>query len=399
MLAGRQHGIEPLWSSEIDKQCEAVTSVHFPHVKQLGDIKNIHGGSIAPVDILTGGTPCQNLSRAGDGKGLAGDKSVLFFDFVRIIREMREATHGGYPKYVLWENVPGALNSSEGRDFHVVIKEIIGIKDGKAADRVPGFEKWPASGLIMGDGFSVTWRVVDLQYWGIAQRRRRVYLVADFTGGCAGQILFERTGGERYPDTLTQAGQGDARDDVGSPERNHADRMVYDGRGSGKGDTACAITGGHDNRVTDYTNILIQTYRKSRRAQSNTDYETWVNDGIANTLNVFDSSNSRTTHAIVMAHGQANAEILVGHSPTLSCNHEQPILFMHRGHPRKYLVRRFTPVECERLMGYPDGWTSPRGLRRPMKDTARYRMLGNSIGIPNASWILAKIKENGNESI
>ena len=205
-LAGVLCGLEPIWASEIEPYPIAVTKSRFPNMKHLGDISKINGAEIEPVDIITFGSPCQDLSVAGKRAGLKhennGDdettRSGLFMEAVRIIKEMREKTDGKYPRYAVWENVPGAFSSNKGEDFRIVLEEIIKIVEASAVmPEVPQFG-WPYADSYCGDGWSVAYRVFDAQYWGVPQRRRRIYLVADFGGQRAREILFEREGLRGY---------------------------------------------------------------------------------------------------------------------------------------------------------------------------------------------------------
>lgn len=189
-------GITLKWASEVEPFAIRVTTKRLPQVKHLGDINRIHGGSIEPVDIITFGSPCQDMSIAGKRVGLDGSRSNLFFEAIRIIKEMRCATDGKYPRFIVWENVPGAFSSNKGGDFRSVLEEVCSVK---GEFPVPRPEKWAKAGEIVGDGFSVAWRTFDAQYWGVPQRRRRIYLVADFASGCAGKILFESEGLSGYP--------------------------------------------------------------------------------------------------------------------------------------------------------------------------------------------------------
>lgn len=193
-FAGSIFGIVPVWASEIEAFPIKVTQKRFRNMKHLGDITKIKGDEITPVDIITFGSPCQDLSVAGRRAGLDGERSGLFMEAVRIIKEMREKTNGKYPKYAIWENVPGAFSSNKGEDFRTVIEEFCKIKDDTTAIPRPTDGKWRNAGLILADGYSLAWRTLDAQFWGIPQRRRRIFLVADFTGGSAGKILFEQTG-------------------------------------------------------------------------------------------------------------------------------------------------------------------------------------------------------------
>lgn len=190
-------GITPVWSSEIEKFPLEVTAKRFPNCRQLGDITKINGAEIEPVDIITFGSPCQDLSVAGKRAGLGGDRSSLFMEAIRVIKEMRNATANEFPRYIVWENVPGAFSSNKGEDFRKVLEEIARVKDGTANVPRPAGGKWQSCGAIVGDGFSLAWRTLDAQFWGVPQRRRRIYLVADFRGERGPEILFERDGLQR----------------------------------------------------------------------------------------------------------------------------------------------------------------------------------------------------------
>ena len=197
-LAGSMCGVQPVWASEIEPFPIAVSSSNFPGMVHLGDITLVHGDQIEPVDILTFGSPCQDLSIAGKRAGLDGERSGLFMEAVRIIKEMRSATHGKYPKIVIWENVPGAFSSHKGEDFRIILEELCRIEEPDADIFRPakGVKKssWPAVGEIVGDRYSIAWRALDAKHWGVPQRRRRIFLVLDLGGGCAGEILFKREG-------------------------------------------------------------------------------------------------------------------------------------------------------------------------------------------------------------
>ena len=195
-LGGLFAGITPVWASEIEPFPIRVTTKRLPFMKHYGDISVMDGSKIEPVDIITFGSPCQDMSVAGKRAGLDGSRSNLFYEAVRIIKEMRKATGGEYPKWACWENVPGAFSSSGGEDFRCVLECLCGIVDEPVS--IPKPAKWANSGEIVGDGYSVAWRVLDAQYWGVPQRRKRIFLVADFTGGCAGKVLFESEGVSGY---------------------------------------------------------------------------------------------------------------------------------------------------------------------------------------------------------
>lgn len=186
-------GIEPLWASEVEPFPIRVTTKRFPNMKHYGDINKINGSLIPPVDIITAGFCCQDLSVAGKRAGLQGERSGLFYQIPRIIKEMLAATNSEYPKFAVLENVPGMYSSAGGADFQEVLNELIQIKDETLSVPLPEKGKWSTSGEIVGDGFSVGWRTLDAQFWGVAQRRRRCYIVVDFTGERAGKILFDES--------------------------------------------------------------------------------------------------------------------------------------------------------------------------------------------------------------
>lgn len=180
-LAGVMNGMTPVWASEIEPYPLRVTAARFPGMKQLGDVTKIDGASIDPVDVITFGSPCQDLSVAGKQTGIHdGKRSSLFFEAIRIIREMRGATNGKYPRFAVWENVPGAFSSNKGADFRAVLQALCEVGGEAVPVPEPPKGKWAKAGCIVGDSYSIAWRVYDAQYWGVPQRRKRIYLVADF---------------------------------------------------------------------------------------------------------------------------------------------------------------------------------------------------------------------------
>lgn len=200
-LAGSIFGIRPIWASEIEPFPILVTTKNFPEMKHFGDINKLNGADLEPVTIIAGGSPCQDMSIAGKREGLDGSRSNLFREQIRIIKEMRESDRAAgrtgtqiRPRYMVWENVPGAFSSNKGKDFQAVLQEIVSITDEESNVPLPPKGKWQTAGCIMGDHFSIAWRVLDAQYWGVPQRRKRIYLVADFGGNTAPKILFEREG-------------------------------------------------------------------------------------------------------------------------------------------------------------------------------------------------------------
>ena len=207
-LGGLISGITPVWASEIEPFPIRVTTKRLPFMKHYGDVSRLNGADLEPVDVITFGSPCQDMSVAGRRAGLDGSRSNLFYEAVRIAKEMREATNGRYPTWLCWENVPGAFSSSAGADFKAVLDEIRKIKDPEADTPRPA--KWPNAGCILADDHSVAWRVFDAQYWGVPQRRKRIYLVADLAGQRAGKVLFESEGLSGYTPQGFRSWQGSA---------------------------------------------------------------------------------------------------------------------------------------------------------------------------------------------
>ena len=197
-LGGLLAGVTPVWASEIEPFPIRVTTRRLPFMKHYGDISQMDGGKIEPVDIITFGSPCTDMSIAGRRAGLDGRQSSLFYEAIRIIKEMRCATDGKYPRWICWENVPGSYSSNKGKDFQSVLGAVIGIVQPDAEVPMPEKARWPYADLYLGDGWSVAYRTLDAQYWGVPQRRRRIYLVADLAGGSAGKILFESEGLSGY---------------------------------------------------------------------------------------------------------------------------------------------------------------------------------------------------------
>ena len=207
-LGGMISGITPVWASEIEPFPIRVTTKRLPFMRHYGDVSKLNGADLEPVDIITFGSPCQDMSVAGRRAGLDGSRSNLFYEAVRIAKEMREATNGRYPTWLCWENVPGAFSSNGGSDFKAVLDEIRKIKDPEADTPRPA--RWPNAGCILADDHSVAWRVFDAQYWGVPQRRKRIYLVADLAGQRAGKVLFESEGLSGYTPQGFRSWQGAA---------------------------------------------------------------------------------------------------------------------------------------------------------------------------------------------
>ena len=398
------YNITSLWASEIVPACVSVTRKHFPDMAHAGDVTQLHGGKLPPVDIVTFGSPCQGLSMAGQRRGLADERSGLFMEAIRIIDEMREATHGEYPRFALFENVPGALSSAGGRDFAAVLQAFT---MGKIP--MPYSGRWANAGMVRGGGVDLAWCVYDAQYFGTAQRRRRLFLVCDFAGKCAGEILFVPKSLRGYFEAGGTPRQGLAAFAESGPDTaGRAVDILNDQGGasltverSGLSPTLRSQTHGNLPVVAagfDLQQITSKTNRSTLRP-------------VQPTL-----CGTGQPHVVTMATGQANAEVLADIAPTLNCNHEQPLLV----HPQiagtlcasgaglsrpagmgsetdfcitRYadlIVRRLTPLECERLQGFPDFWTE-QGGGRSISDTSRYQMLGNSIAVPCVAYIMQGI--------
>ena len=197
-LAGILAGVTPVWASEIEPFAIRVTTKRLPQVRHYGDVSSVSGSELPPVDIITFGSPCQDMSIAGKRSGLDGSRSSLFYEAIRIVKEMRCATNGEKPRFIVWENVPGAFSSNKGADFKAVLESVIGVAEPSAEVPAPDQKGWPDADYYLGDGWSVAYRVLDAQGWGVPQRRKRIYLVADFAGQSAPKVLFESEGVSGY---------------------------------------------------------------------------------------------------------------------------------------------------------------------------------------------------------
>jgi DNA (cytosine-5)-methyltransferase 1 len=291
-LGFERQGFSISWACDKEKSCRKILAKHFPSAKLYNDVKTIDVSKVSPVDVVIGGFPCQDLSVGGQRKGLAGNRSGLFYEFIRIVRDMSIR-----PSFVVVENVPGMLTSNNGRDFTVILNEMV--------------KQWSPK--------SIAWRTLDSRYFGVPQRRERVFIVADLAGERASEILDLST---------------DMRRDIRARTTN--------------GKNPISATGGLFEENVEYPITL----RKSRKAQSNTDFETWVETDYSNTLNLFDV-------------GQRSSVLVLENSNA---------------------VRYLTPIEWERLQGFPDGWTE--GL----SDRARYCQMGNAVTVNVAEWIAKRIK-------
>ena len=471
-------------------------------MQHIGDITKIDGATIEPVWCVTGGSPCQDLSIAGKRAGLAGARSGLFMEQIRVIKEMREhdkqlgwAGELIRPRYMVWENVPGALSSNKGRDFAAVLEETIRIVEPEA----PGIEVpekgWPTWGGYRDvDGrWSVAWRVHDAQYWGVPQRRRRIALVADFGGDTAHEILFERTGVSGGLEPRSEAGErpaGNAESGVnpavarsltaradGSPCIDRGPNIVVapvaadlytatitgdiaatvaartgqygDASGPsvlcagfklGNSEQARSIgyqeelsptlnaeCGGNKPTVVAPVAYGICSYTSNSMMSGNP--HSWIYEadtsrtldlnggnpacnqgGIAvvqmayqmqgfgdyREADVASSCKQRdykdSTDLVIGIDGECNAYIEQYGTLRAHASGGAEETLMHR-----MAVRRLTPLECERLQGFPDGWTDigdytdSTGKKRKTSDSARYKALGNSIALPFWRWMFGRM--------
>ena len=408
----------------------------------LGDITKISGYNAPIVDVVIGGSPCQDLSVAGKRAGLAGERSGLYMEQIRIIKEMREHDKTGgrtdrfvRPRYMVWENVPGAFSSNHGKDFAAVLEEAVSVVEPEVP-HVPVPEKgWPTSGCLMGDGWSVAWRVLDAQFWGVPQRRRRIALVADFGGHTAPEILFvrESVSGDSEPGGTEGKGfAGDAENCVGAAvsfvNRGHfrTDRVSETLRSECHQDVPCVAMGfkpnpsekarslgcevyaieNHpaDSRVKISYNGVVQTL-SSRMGTGGGNVPLCIgtdNPEIAGTLDASyykgagaRNGNERTiVCAVDCRNGVENPDI----NGTLQSKPNGGMPLNLQNVVRECsVVRRLTPLECERLQGFPCGWTDigdwvdSKGKKRKTTDSARYKALGNSIALPPWKWVLKRL--------
>lgn len=408
-------------------------------MKHLGDITKIHGDKIEPVDCITFGSPCQGLSMAGKRLGFDDNRSVLFLDAARIIKEMRTATNGMYPTFAVWENVPGAFSSNGGEDFRAVLEELARIEQPDVSIPRPSGRggRWSKAGAIAGSGWSLAWRQLDAQYWGVPQRRKRIALVADFGGQRAAEILFERTGvsgnpdesvtawetasgrsptspygrdrGESYTLKIRSGCPGGGKGALVQTEKSATlstlqdqtlfQPVVYDARGNGDGKIVPTITGDHENRITDYTAIAIE--RKTFNEQSFSHYKESEKCSTlkAKAGNIGNGSELLIAEKTSVAVDVYNGAVTGDKTATLTCKNDGsssgPLVAEKT---IRWIIRRLTPVECERLQGYPDGWTDigdwtdSKGKKHKYADSPRYKALGNSIALPQWFWLVQKMR-------
>ena len=378
----------------------------------LGDITKISGYKVPIVDCVIGGSPCQDLSIAGKREGLAGARSGLFMEQIRLVKEMREqdakrnradgrADRPVRPRYMVWENVPGAFSSNKGKDFAAVLEETIRIAEPEAPDVPVPPKGWPTAGSIVGDGWSIAWRTHDAQYWGVPQRRKRISLVADFGGRTASEILFECKSVSR---NIEPSGEERERPSEGT-ERSVGNSIGFDGYNQAvTGDVAMPLR----NKAAD-TDHIPCVFADI--------YNFGVTGNIAATLNSSScATGGRSGPSVIQSYTQGSYGKYIEGCGTLRANggdngggSENLVTYQKvagtlspGAHAGSYngqdayndmfvankSVRRLTPLECERLQGFPDNWTNigewidSKGKKHECSDSARYKALGNSIALP-----------------
>lgn len=387
-------GYDCRWQVEWDKHCQQTLAYHWPDVPKHGDVQDVSGYDLEPVDVIIYGSPCQDLSVAGRRAGIDGTKSSMFFESVRIFKEMRDATAGVFPRVVVWENVPGALNSNKGRDFGAVLA---------ALDDIGAVAQW--------------WNVLDAQYFGVPQRRRRVFLISVFDPAIAGragdqQILAVGEGRRRNPQKVKSQGQ-----EVASLTA-----------------TGVGMCGADDNQAQAGHFIAFHPhYHDGARPQGdviNTVTARWGTGG--------NNATMIAQHLAFDTQFESNANVFEDQSPTLKASQQSPTvafpsppaiaftteqtpkynndqaLTLTQGSPsgggqpqavatnfdeynftgvlQNAIVRRLTPTECERLMGWPDNHTLHRADGKTNSDSTRYKMCGNGVATPVAQWIAQQLK-------
>ena len=444
------YGITPRWASEVLPSAISITKRHFPDMEHLGDITAIDGKALEPVDIISFGSPCQGLSQAGLRLGLADERSGLFTHAIRIIREMQEVTHGKYPRFAIFENVPGALTSTNGADFRAVLEAFT-----EAEIPMPKSGKWTGAGMVRSHSVDLAWVFYDAQNFGTAQRRKRLFLVADFRGQRAVEILFVPKSLQGY---FAKGGTPWQGATAYSQRCAHCSITILNDQGGqqmsveaeGKAPTLRSQTHGNLPIVAECKHCAQIHPEKSGtlcasgaglsrpagmasemdlcvayclqgsmigRADKNGPKGDGINTDICFTLNTTDRhcvafSQQRSDHyrednvastqtarqykdatdLVVSAVdcrnlkeiGDLSGTLQSKSTPGYSLNYQNPVR-------TGQTVRRLTPTECERLQGYPDGWTAYGHDGKLISDSQRYQMLGNSIAVPCVAYIMQGI--------
>lgn len=414
-MAASLCGITPVWAAEIEPYPIAVTKSRFPNMIHLGDVCKINGAEIPPVDIISFGSPCQDMSVAGTRSGLKhegnGDdettRSGLFFEAIRIIKEMREVTRGKYPTYAILENVPGMFSSHKGEDFRIILEEFVKIAEPSAT--MPPIDKngWAYADTYVGEGWSLSYRTVDAQYWGTAQRRRRCYAVLCLGSERSAEILFKRSGlrGDYSQSRQTWKGITFASENSSGAadcDGNGINSPTYclEGNGSRPSHKGC----GYSESDTMYTLNTIERH------------------GVVYALDRAFFNQGQNAQYEPQCYDDGTTSTLVAKGPSAVC---------HPIGEQQYVVRRLTPTECARLQGFPDYWGHPdqkdeftdeeyefwlntrnthaaingktvkdytkdqmlKWYNKLHTDSAEYKMWGNGIALPNALYVMEGIAE------
>lgn len=402
-------GWECKFQVEWDKHCQEVLKRHWPDVEKHWDVRTVNGAMLPKVDLISFGSPCQDLSVAGKRSGLEGDRSGLFFEGIRIIKEMRDATNGQYPKWAIWENVPGALTSNKGEDFAEVLNQMANI-----------------------GALGIEWHILDAQWFGVPQRRRRIFVIA-----CWDSSALERSGGQILP--VPEDSRGDIKKSrkkrkqtARTVEASVSEPIWYGKTGYSKYEQGGVSLSASDHKRPDM-NFILEPFVKTKRAQSSEDSEHWVSNAVSPTLNSFDNSGeSRSTVLIVdgtrvndvriyedgivptLKHrmGTGGGQVpLVGEEIAIPIqgtiigrsdkagpqgkgfgdigdpSYTLDTISQHGVCTNELVLRRLTPLECERLMGFPDNHTQYDSNGKKIADTNRYKMCGNAIASPVSEWI------------
>ena len=515
-LAGQMSGIIPVWASEIEPFPILVTTTHFPDMEHFGDIKKMNGGLIPKVDIITGGSPCQDMSIAGKREGLDGSRSNLFREQIRIVKEMRESDKADgrtgkevRPRFMVWENVPGAFSSNKGEDFRCVLEEICQVADAEVSIPRPPKGKWGGQGTIVGDGYSVSWRTLDAQYWGVPQRRKRIYLVADFGGGTAPEILFEqdslrgdtKESSKERKDTAAGAEDGSYKSDRTNDEcLNNSIKAFHITQDPISMKISPCLTQGNSNTGQATIGVVIPVMDKASRYKSqktangfgvgdeddpaytlttadrhsiaysidraafnqgvNAKYNIGIAKDIAQTIvakgpgavahetyamqSFGEYKHSGKASSIKQRDFKDATDLVVAFEPGTVSRvgghyYEDGKAGTIRAKPgdnqqtiiNDYIVRKLTPTECGRLQGFPDGWTDNlaiaepteddilywrmvfkehaealgenkkektdnqirKWLQNPESDSAKYKMWGNGIALPCATFVMKRVAQ------
>ena len=442
LLAAKRNGIAPIWSSEIDRFAMKVSKTHFPDVEQLGDITKLNGGEIPPVDIICAGSPCQDLSVAGCRKGLQGERSNLFYEAIRITREMRVRTNGKYPTFFVWENVAGAFSSNHGKDFQSVLGAIT-----QADIPKPKSGRWANAGMVQCPKCEIAWRVLDAQYWGVPQRRRRIFLVADFATEkrCAAEVLFVEQSVPRdtaesstaRKEVATVTGNGTrtsswciAGNVINRKDKNGGHHLGVDENVSftlntidrhavfAEGEKTYSVQAiGHIVESEKSSTLAARDYKGPRNfveyskpelasgkpctgtLMANASTKLWSGDQEAFSGNYFVIDKQQEVPLYDISHRNDGVrEIPRGACNTLVARMGTGggnVAVLNEADRQKtddtQTIRRLTVTECERLQGLPDGYTDVSVNGKPAIERDRLMALGNGMAQPCADFVLSQI--------